>query len=148
MLKEKINNDLKEAMRAKDKLTLSVLRMLNTAVKNKEIAARKGEDVFLTDEQVGEVIASEVKKRKDAIMEYEKGGRVDLADKEKKEIAILEKYLPEQASDEEIEKIAREVVSSDGIGNFGKIMGQAMAKLKGRADGGRVGEVVKRVLGK
>lgn len=149
MLKEQINNDLKEAMRAKEELTLSVLRMLATAIKNKEIALRKGEDVSLADAEIQEAVASEIKKRRDSIAEYEKGGRQDLADKEKKEMEILEKYLPEQLPDEEIEKIVRETVSAMGDvkqSDFGKIMGQAMAKLKGKADGTKVREIVKRVL--
>ena len=146
MLKEQISNDLKEAMREKNELSVSVFRMLSAAIKNKEIALRKGENISLSDEQAAEVISSEIKKRRDSIAEYEKGGRQDLADKEKKEVEILEKYLPEQLSDEEIEKIAREVASSDGSGNFGKIMGQVMAKVKGKADGVKAREIVERVL--
>ncbi len=151
MLKERINNDLKEAMKAKDELTLSVLRMFMTAIKNKEIMLRKGEDVKLTDEQIAEIAASEIKKRKDSIVEYEKGKRVDLANKEKKEIVVLKKYLPEQLSDKEIEKEVKEIIAALGEvkpSDFGKVMGSAMARLKGKADGGKVGEIVKKVLEK
>ena len=150
-LKEQINNDLKQAMRDKDELGLSVLRMLAAAIRNKEIMMRKGEDVSLTDQQTQEVAASEIKKRRDSVTEYKKGGRADLADKEKKEIAILEKYLPEQLNDEEIEKVVKEVVSVIGEvkqSDFGKVMGQAMARVKGKADGTKVGEAVKKVLTK
>jgi len=145
-LEEKIKADLKTAMQAKSELTVSVLRMLISALRNKEIALREGDAVQLSDEQVTEVLSSEIKKRKDSITSYEQGSRQDLADKEKSELEILAVYLPAQASDEEIEKIVREVASADESGNFGKIMGQAMARLKGQADGNKVGEIVKKIL--
>ncbi len=146
-LKENISEDLKEAMRAKDGFTLQVLRMLAGAIKNKEIQLRDQSDVSLTDEQVVEVVSSEVKKRKDSIEAYLAGGRQDLADKEEREVGILEHYLPEQLSDEEIERIVRETAEASEAKDFGRIMGQAMAKLKGKADGKKVGEMVKKVLG-
>lgn len=146
-LKENISEDLKEAMRAKDGFTLQVLRMLAGAIKNKEIQLRDQSDVSLTDEQVVEVVSSEVKKRKDSIEAYLAGGRQDLADKEEREVGILEHYLPEQLPDEEIERIVRETAEASEAKDFGRIMGQAMAKLKGKADGKKVGEMVKKVLG-
>lgn len=130
---------------------VSVLRMLVAAMHNKEITLRKKGEAELTDEQVIETIASELKKRRDSIEAYLAGGRQDLADKETSEIKILEKYLPEQMSDEELEKVVREVVAS-GADNlpaqagFGKVMGQVMARVKGKADGGKVGEIVKKIL--
>lgn len=144
-LKEKINNNLKEAMKNKDGLAVSVLRLLVSAIKNKEIMLRQTA-AELDDEQIVEVISSEIKKRKDSIVAYEQGGRHDLAEKEKKETGILEKYLPPRLSDEEIEKIVREIATADGGKNFGAIMGRVMAKVKGKADGIKVGEIVKRVL--
>ena len=150
-LKEIINNDIKEAMRGKKADVLSVLRMLSSAVKDKEIALRKGEDVSLSDEQVTEVIMSEVKKRKDSVAAYEQGGRDDLVQKESNEIKILEKYLQEQMSDEELENIVKQIVDTmDGAAmqDFGKIMGQVMPKVKGKADGNKVSEAVKKVLSK
>ena len=148
-LQQQINNDLKQAMRNKETETVSVLRMVVSAIKNKEIAVRKGGDVSLTDEQIIEVLTSEMKKRKDSITAYKQGDRHDLADKEEKEIKIIEKYLPKQMSDEEIENVVKEIVDlmgEVGIKDFGKVMGQAMARVKGKADGGKVSEVVKRVL--
>lgn len=145
MLKEQINNNLKDAMRAKNELELSVLRMLMGAMKNKEITLRDGGKAELSDEQILEVIASEVKKRKDAIDAYEQGGRKELADKEKEEIKILGKYLPAQLADEEIETVVREIAAG-GAADFGRTMGQAMAKLKGKASGDKVGAIVKKVL--
>jgi uncharacterized protein YqeY len=149
-LKEKINNDIKDAMRAREAETLSVLRMLNSAIKEREISLRKGEDVSLSDEQVIQVIASEVKKRKDSVAAYEQGGRKDLSDKENNEIKILEKYLPEQMSDEELEKVVKNIVETCqwhvSLQDFGKIMGQVMPKVKGKADGNRISEMVKKIL--
>ena len=147
-LLEKINGDLKQAMREKNKELVSVLRMLVSAIRNREIALRQGDKTELADEQTAEVIAGEIKKRKDSAAIYEQGGRQDLAEKEKWETATLEKYLPPQLSEEEIEKTVAEVIKSMGgaAADFGKAMGQAMAKLKGKADGTKVGEIVKKVL--
>lgn len=148
-LLEQINIDLKQAMRDKNELVVSTLRMLSSAVKEKEISLRKGDAVVLSDEQIVDIISSEVKKRKDSVVSYESGGRQDLADKEKEEIKILEKYMPEQLSDEELEKIVKEIVSSLGevsMKDFGKIMGQIVPRTKGRADGNKISEMVKKIL--
>jgi uncharacterized protein YqeY len=149
ILKETINNDLKQAMKEKKQGVLLVLRMLLSALKDKEIALRKGEEINLTEEQVIEVIASEIKKRKDSVLAYEQGGRSDLARTEKDEILILEKYLPPQLSDEELEKIVKEEIASfgeAGLKDMGKIIGRIMPRVKGKADGGRVSEMVKKIL--
>lgn len=144
-LTEQINQDLTRAMKNKDAETTSALRMLIAALRNKEITLRKDGQAELSEEQVLEAISSEIKKRRDSALAYDQGGRQDLADKENSEIKILEKYLPEQMSGEELEKIVREITSSSAD-NFGKIMGLVMARVKGRADGARVGELVKKVL--
>jgi len=146
-LVEKINVELKQAMRDKQVETLSVLRMLVAALRNKEISLRDGGAVELTDEQAQEVVASEIKKRKDSVEAYVAGGRQELADKESAEIKILEKYLPEQMGDVELKKIIEEVIAA-GATDFGRVMGQVMARVKGKADGGKVGELVKKSLGK
>lgn len=146
-LLEQINQDLVSAMKGKNAEATSVLRMLIAAIRNKEITIRKDGAAKLSDEQVLEVIGSEVKKRRDSIAAYTAGGRQELADKENSEIKILEKYLPEQMSDSELEKVVQEIIASGAI-EFGKIMGQAMAKVKGKADGGKVGEIVKKLLAK
>jgi len=147
-LLDQIKADLKSAMQAKEELTLSVLRMLITSLRNKEISLRKGEDVVLTDEQVLEVIGSEVKKRKDSIESYREGGREDLAKTEEDEIAILSKYLPEQMSDEDLASIVDEVLASQGDNpNFGAVMGAVMGRVKGLADGNAVSAMVKKKLG-
>jgi len=142
----KIKDNLKAALLAKEELVLSVLRMLLSSIRNKEISLRKGGEAELDDEQILAVIKTEVKKRKDSIESYIVGGRDDLAKKEKDEMAILEKYLPAQMDDEELEKIIKEVVATSEDKNFGKIMGEAMAKTKGLADGERVSVLVKKAL--
>jgi hypothetical protein len=150
-LKEQVNNELKQAMREKKAETVSVLRMLLGAVKDREISLRKGEDVGLTDEQTIEVVAGEIKKRRDSVSAYKQGGRDDLAQKEENEIKILEKYLPEQLSDEDLEKIVKEIVETQNFASlrdFGKVMGQVMPRVKGRADGSKASEIVKKVLSK
>lgn len=146
-LLEQINQDLKLAMRNKQTDVLSVLRMLIAAMRNKEITLRRGGVAELTDEQAAEVAASEIKKRRDSAEAYRQGGRPELADKESAEIKILQKYLPEQMSDEELEKVIAEVVAG-GASDFGRVMGQVMARVKGKADGARVGEAVKKLLAK
>jgi uncharacterized protein YqeY len=144
---EKVNNDLKTAMLGKQEFEVSLLRMLLAALKNKRIELFGAKDENLTDEQVIAVTGLEIKKRKDSAAIYEQGSRPDLAEKEKKEIVILEKYMPVQATDEEIEKIVTEIIGEVGDKkNFGLVMGQAMARLKGQADGNKVGETVKRLL--
>jgi uncharacterized protein YqeY len=105
----------------------------------------------LTDQEVQEVILSEIKKRKEAIFEFEKGKRKDLVDKEKKEMEVLKKYLPEELSKEEIEKMAKEIIEKIGakeIKDMGKVMKELMPKVKGKAEGKIVSEIVKRLLSK
>ena len=144
---QKINNDLISAMKSKQKLELAVLRMVFAAMKNKKIALGNKED--LTDEQVLEVVKSEAKKRKDSVAEYTRGNRQDLVDKELSEIKIIEKYLPEQMSKEDVEMVVKEVIESLGevsMKDFGNIMSQVMAKLKGQADGSVVSVAVKEAV--
>lgn len=151
VLLEKINSDLKKSMQEKDELGVSVLRLLISAIRNKEISLRNGGEVDLKDEQVAEVIKTEIKKRNDSIEIYRQGNREDLASKEEKEKNILAKYLPPQMSDEELEKIIADVIASFGEvseKDFGRIMGQAMAKAKGQADGNKISAIVKKILAK
>lgn len=140
MLKEKLSQDLKDAMKAHEAQRRDVLRMLTSAVKNKEIEKR----VELTDEQVLEVIASEVKKRKDSVTQFIAGNRKDLAEKEEAEIAVLAGYLPAQMDEDELKKIVTETVS--GMKNVGEAMKAVMAKVKGKADGALVSKLVKDAL--
>ncbi len=148
VLKEKIEEDLKNAQKEKNELAVSVLRMLRAAILNAEIASMRKE---FSDDDVIKVINSEVKKHKDSIAEYERGGRADLADKEKKEMEILTKYLPAELSEEELRKIVEEKIrelGASGPGDFGKVMGAVMKAVGGRAGGDRVSGMVREVLEK
>jgi len=162
-LKENIQQDLQSALKEKRDIEVSTLRMLSAAILNKEKEKRYKlskekpdlsekeleKESGLTEEEIIEVISSEIKKRKEAISEFEKGERKDLADKEKKELQVLKKYLPEQLSEQEIEKLAKQVIEetgAQGLKDMGKAMGQLMPKVKGRADGGLVSKIVKQLL--
>lgn len=162
-LKQKIQEDLKTALMEKRELELSVLRMLTSAVTNKEKEKRYKKsrenpesteselekESQLTDEEIMEVISSEVKKRKEALLLFEKGNRQDLAEKEKKEAGVLQKYLPEQISEEEIRNLAKEAVAKTGAKDakdMGRVMAELMPKVKGRADGSLVSKIIKELL--
>lgn len=162
-LKEKIQQNLNEAVKKREELTSSVLRMLSAAILNKEKEKRyqlakenqskKEEELVkqsqLTDEEVTEVICSEAKKRKEAIVEYLKGKRQDLVAKETKEMEILQKYLPEQLSEEEVKKLVKVAIEKTGAKepkDMGKAMQELMPKIKGRADGNLVSKIVKELL--
>jgi len=162
-LKGNIRENLKEAVKNREELKSSVLRLLLAAIFNKEKEKRyklskekpelSGEELEeksqLNDEEVIEVISSEVKKRKESILEFEKGKREDLVEKEKKELDILQKYLPEQLSEEELQKLAKEAIDKTGakeIKDMGKVMQEVMPKVKGKADGTLVSKIVKELL--
>ncbi|PIR98187.1 MAG: glutamyl-tRNA amidotransferase [Candidatus Colwellbacteria bacterium CG10_big_fil_rev_8_21_14_0_10_42_22] len=143
LMLEKIKKDLVEAMKAKDALKMGTIRMILASVHNEEIA--KGKDKELTDEDIVGVIRKEAKKRREAIEIYESADRPELANKEKAELETINEYLPPELSEEEIQKIIDEVVSR-GEENLGKVMGQVMIKIAGRAEPGKVSELVKRAL--
>lgn len=149
-IKEKIAFDLKEAMKAGNIIKRDTLRMVDSMVKNVEIEKMKKEE-GLNDEEALEVIGRAVKQRKDSISQYEAGGRSDLAEKENKEIEILMEYLPEQMNEEGIRKAIIEVIvqaGAKGKGDIGKVMGMAMGRLKGKADGSLVKKITEEELGK
>ncbi len=145
-LQDKINEDLKKAQQQKNELELLVLRGINSALHNYKIE-KKGKE--LSEQEVIEVLTSEAKKRKDAIEGFKKGNRQDLVEKEQKELKILEKYLPEQVSDQEIKQLAEKVieeVNAVSPQDIGKVMGGLMPKIKGRADGNKVRKIVSELL--
>ena len=147
-LKEKIESDFKKALENKESEKISVLRLLKAALKNREILLR-GKDKELDDNEITQVISREIKKRRESIAAFKKGNRLDLAEKEEKEIAILKEYLPEQLSDDKIKEIVKEKISEIGAlgpSDFGKVMGVLMKELKGKADGAKVAEIVKKQL--
>lgn len=145
-LKDQIQNDLADAMRNKEEIRKSALRMLIAAIKNTEIEARKP----LDDDGVVTVIQKQVKQRRESILEFEKGGRQDLVDKESAEAKVLESYLPEQADPAEIEAAARKLIAETGASgprDIGKVMPVLTKQFAGRADGRAISEIVKRLLG-
>jgi hypothetical protein len=144
MLKQKISEDLKSAMKSGDSFKRDVLRFLDSAVKNVEIEKKKRE-TGLTDEEIVEVIARLSKQRKDSMEQYEKGGRADLVEKEKKELEILMQYMPQQLSEDELRVIVKETISAVGAtsaSDTGKVMGAVMGKVKGKTDGNAVKKIV------
>ncbi len=161
MLKERLQKDLNQSLKSGDQLKRLVLGMAMTAIKNREVAKRTRlsktqSDIAqlekqsqLTDEETMEAIASEVKKRKEAIEQFTAGGRRELAQKEKDEIEILADYLPAQFGEGEIRFEAQKTIAELGakdIKDMGKVIAAVMAKIKGRADGGAVSRVVKEEL--
>jgi len=145
MLLEKIQKDLAEALKSKKEVVVSTLRLLLSEIHNRQIEKQ----AELTDEDVVAVIRKGVKQRQEAIEAYQKGSRQDLADKEKQEAEILSNYLPQEITAEELEKITKEVINelgASGPADFGKVMGVVMDKVKGRIDGAKVAEVVKKLI--
>jgi uncharacterized protein YqeY len=142
---EKLNSDLKEAMKAKDEVRMNCIRQVKTAVMNREVAKK----ITLNDEQVMEVIASVVKSHVESIDSFKKGNREDLVVKEEAELAVLKAYLPEQLSDEELRIIVEAAVKTSGasaIKETGKVMALIMPQVKGKADGGRINAIVREFL--
>lgn len=160
MLKERMQGDLKKSQLKREEVSVSTLRLLLSAVNNKEIEKRtrlsksepfeKLEELSkLSEGEIIEAISSEIKKRKEAILEYEKGGRQDLAEKEKREAEVLEKYLPEQLPEAEIQKLVKKAIEKTGakeLKDMGKVMAELMPQIKGKADGSLVSKIVKESL--
>jgi uncharacterized protein YqeY len=145
-LKEQIEADTKTAMKARDMETVSALRMVSSSIKNKMIEVRPKD---LTDEDVISVLKKLSKQRKDSIEQFQKAGRNDLADKEQKELSVLEKYLPEQMSEEQITEIVKATISEMGASSMkdmGKVMGAVTGKTQGAADNKLVSQIVKAQL--
>ena len=147
-LKQKIVEDLKSAMKAGDTARRDTLRMADSMIKNTEIEKMKKEE-GLSDEEVIEVLSRAVKQRKDSISQYETGGRADLAEKEKGEIDILMEYLPKQMGEEEVRQAVKDIIAQSGAtskAEIGKVMGMAMGRLKGQADGTLVKKIAEEEL--
>ncbi|MEM6432995.1 MAG: GatB/YqeY domain-containing protein [Cyanobacteria bacterium P01_D01_bin.115] len=148
-LKDRISEDIKTAMKAKDKLRLETVRSIKKVILEEESTARGKGQEGLTDTQELEVLTRLAKQRKDAIAQYTDASRPDLADKEAAELAILEEYLPAQLSDADIEAVIDGLIAKTGATSakdMGKVMGPAMKELKGRADGAKVQAMVKAKL--
>lgn len=145
-LKDKLANDFKEAMKAKDEVKKNTVNLARAAIKQYEVDKR----VELDEQGILEILAKQVKMRKDALSDFEKAGRTDLVEGYNKEISILMEYLPKQLSDQEIlvivQTTAAELGIKDGKGNMGKLIGAVMPKVKGLADGGAVKKLVEEFL--
>ena len=145
-LRETIDADIKEAMKAGARDKVSALRMLVAALKNKQIDVRRP----LTDDEVADTVRSLIKQRKDSIEQFAKGGRQDLVDKETAEVAVLEVYLPQQLSREEVEALVRDAIGqtgAQGAKDMGRVMKALLPLLGGRADNKLVSDLVKHALG-
>ena len=145
MLKEKLLEDLKTAMKDKNIIRKNVVQMVRAAI----LQVEKDKQIEVTDEQITEIIAKEAKKRRDSIADYEKSGRQDLLDQIKEEITILEEYLPKQLSVEEIEVAVKEIITQTGANSMkdmGLVMKTAKEKLGASADGKTINEVAKKLL--
>lgn len=149
MLKDNLSEDLKAAMRARDDAKLRTIRSLRAALLEKEIAERQGGEATLSEDQENAVLQKQAKQRRDAIEQYRSGGREDLVQKESEELAIIETYLPRQLTVDEIRGVVHEVIMGMGpisVSDKGKIMGESMRLLRGRAEGRLVQEVVQGIL--
>lgn len=144
-LSERLNEDMKQAMKSKDKFTLSTIRMVRSTIKYLEIDLKR----TLDDSEVLDILSREIKQRKDALQEFESAGRDELAASTKAEIEIIIKYLPEQLSEEEIKVIVQQTIQETGASSkseMGKVMSALMPKVKGRADGKLVNQAVLQFL--
>ncbi|WP_420457407.1 GatB/YqeY domain-containing protein [Rubrivirga sp.] len=146
MLKETLARDLKDAMRQKDKVRLTAIRMLQSAITEKE----KSGDGPATDDELVAIVAKQAKQRRDSIAQFQEAGRDDLAEREAAELGYIEAYLPAQATDEDIHRVVHAIVQRTGattMKDMGRVMGEAMTELRGVAEGSRVQAVVKELLG-
>lgn len=161
MLKEKLKEDMKAALKSGDTMKRMLLGMVLSSVKNREFDKRAKLSKTITettelekaaelnDEETLEVVASEIKRRKDSVAEYTKGGRPELAEGEQKEADLLMAYMPEQMSDDAIQAEVKKAISETGATSakdMGKVIGAVMPKVKGKADGNRVSQIVKELL--
>ncbi|MGB0130577.1 GatB/YqeY domain-containing protein [Chlorobium sp.] len=148
-LKEKIDADLKESLKSGKKTRLNAIRSIRAALLEKEVSIRVGGSASLSEEQETEVLVSLAKKRRDAIEQFTAGNRPDLAETEQSELLVIEEYLPEPVSDDEITATVQAIIARTGASSMkdmGRVMGEAMKALKGKADGGKVQQIVKSLL--
>ncbi|OGW50211.1 MAG: glutamyl-tRNA amidotransferase [Nitrospirae bacterium RBG_19FT_COMBO_42_15] len=148
-LQEQLVNDMKESMKSGDSVKVSTIRMLKAAIKNKEIE-KGGTSYKLSDKETLEVIATAIKQRRDSIEQFTKGNRQDLAEKEKKELDILQAYMPPQMSDEDVKAEVKKAItetSASSQKDMGKVMKVLMPRIAGRADGTVVNRIVRELIG-
>jgi uncharacterized protein YqeY len=146
-MEHKLSEDLKAALKSGDKTKISTLRLVLNEIKNRKISDRTEK---IEDEKIIGIIQKMGSRHKESIAQFKKGGREDLVEKESKELSVLDAYLPEQLSEEELEKIVSESIAQAGASSMkdmGKVMKDVMARVQGQADGKAVGEIVKKKLG-
>ncbi|WP_421881103.1 GatB/YqeY domain-containing protein [Pacificispira sp.] len=150
MMRDELNKALKESMRAKDDRAVSTLRLILAALKDRDIAARsKGNNDGISDDELLQMLQSMVKQRKESISMYEKGGRLELAEGEQAEIEVIQRFLPKQMSDSEIEtevKSLIEEMGATGLKEMGAVMGELRTRFAGRMDFGKASPIVKQAL--
>lgn len=149
MIVEKLQNDLKEAMKSKDAVRLRTIRSLRSAIMAKEIDMRSGGEAKISEEEAMSVLHKQAKQRRDSIEQFVAAGRADLQKVEEEELAVIEAYLPKQLSEEEVRKVVQEIIGASGASgmkDMGKVMGQAMGRLKGKADGNLVQQAAREAL--
>ncbi|KRE90372.1 MULTISPECIES: GatB/YqeY domain-containing protein [Paenibacillus] len=145
-LSDRLNEDMKQAMKSQDKFKLSVIRMVRSTIKNSEIDLKRP----LDDNEVLDVLTREIKQRKDSLQEFTKAGRDDLADNLSAELVILAEYMPQQLSEEEVKAIVQQTIQQIGASSkadMGKVMTALMPQVKGRADGKLINQLVQQLLG-
>lgn len=145
-IKEKVSKDVTDALKAGDKARLSALRMLLSALKNKEIELRP---IPMTDEDSMQVVQTLIRQRNESIVQFRAGGRLDLATKEEEEIKVLKAYLPEQISGEELKALIKRIageIKASGMKDMGRLMKEVMPRVKGRAEGKLINDIVKDIL--
>ena len=146
MLKEKLNEDLKKYMKEKNTLALNTVRLVIAEIKNKEV--EKNSEI--TDEEILQIIRKQIKMREDSIQQFRSANREDLAEKEAQELEILKNYLPEDLTDEELDKIIQETIkelNASSKKDFGRVIKEVIQKVQGRADNKKISEVVSKKLG-
>ena len=149
-LRDRLSVSLKEAMKAKDATRLMTLRLINAAIKDRDIDARsEGTDVGVSDDDLLAILSKMVKQRQESVRAYEEGGRLELAEKERAEIVVVEEFLPRQLSEQEVEQAIAAAITASGansIRDMGKVMGVLKSKYTGQLDFGKVGGMVKAQL--
>ena len=149
-MRETINSAIKDAMRSKDKLRLSTLRLVNAAIKDKDIALRtEDRPEGVSSSEILQILGKMVKQRQESAKAYEEGGRLELAEQELSEITIIEEFLPRQLSDDEVKKVIKDTiasVSASSIRDMGKVMGSLKLHYTGQLDFGKAGAMIKELL--
>ena len=149
-MRETINSAIKDAMRSKDKLRLSTLRLVNAAIKDKDIALRtEDRPEGVSSSEILQILGKMVKQRQESAKAYEEGGRLELAEQELSEITIIEEFLPRQLSDDEVKKVIKDTIASVGansIRDMGKVMGSLKGQYTGQLDFGKAGAMIKELL--